>query len=1255
VRRFLPTISVFFCAAFQASGASIGSGSATPAIQQSFVNGYNRNAFALKVVLPPLNDVHGLGSPGLIQEFGPAASQTGKFALIKPDPNAPVAQFDVLQMYSDVYAFYTTVGVSSAGYPTIDTTVCPVNTVSPCNYQLFSKNYALFVYSNTGNNVSVRDPFYTAWTNLGGISGSAGLPAGAESTVTSPSKVQATQQAFENATIFSYPVSSTTPTVHSVVEPFNSAFNGAGGITVLGLPTSEVFAVGVTGTTRQTFEYGRIEMPLGGVPKVLLNLTEVDINGVSLGLSLSVGGTAVITAATFDLQGSQVTDRVLTWNSTNGSVVKVTGNGYSAMVQALSGGSANVYVTVEGKTSVPLVVRVGSVCCAVGEGAPTSAITQAFQDAVSRNNLAVSVPAAAPVTRQGSGYVQALSASDGSGTSFVIAQGDGQSKAYVVTGSIYAAYLSGGGFTGALGYPVSDLLPGGAQKFSSGAALAGSPVRVVPGVVAAKWFLLGGPAGAAGLPVADSSVFTSFSGIGGIAQAFASGMIFGITSGASSGQAWFSSGLILARYLALSGPLGALGVPVGDITGVAGSVQQENFETGLIDLQPGAGAAVEHFNPRHPAISAIPAVVVPGGKVHISATGFAPGSALSFTISGQPGFSLQSAAGAYSWDVIVPASAKPATVALQVSAKPGTDLAAASYSISSVPALLPKLTIVSGDRQTGAPGAALPLPVTAVLLDSGGAPIAGVAVGATVSPGATLQSSSITDSNGRVSATVRLPASSGVSVGSFSAGGQVAEFSALAAAMSIVGFPAFTQTDGQGGLVAALASLVRFYQNSGALPVANGSASPALLNQYLAANNGFWAADSGAMVANPWVAARFASAGVFSEPANPGRIADLIAQGTPVAVVLNLTVDGAAGGSAAVSAIGVNADSSVSIFDPNPAYARASLSDYLAGFSAQGHSIRGAIGSVLRVGTPQLPAGASPFVVASALSAASSAASPRGSCPSVDVFEASAPSGVRFQYCDGTQPAYEVDLAASKAGSIVDLSGAGGGTSLPGGTASWQISRAGGAIAVAPQTLTISSVTDSAAFASTLAPGGLITIFGTGFNNASTVSIGDASAQIVAAFPFQINALIPAAAIPGNASLRVTTATASANKPITISPLAPGIFVIGANSQGAIVNLPDGTINSSTVPAQRGQFISVYAAGLGATALRNGFQTANTAISVVINSVAAASSFAGLIPGFVGLYQVNVLVPASLPPSLAGSLALQQGAQMSNVVSFAVQ
>jgi uncharacterized protein (TIGR03437 family) len=115
--------------------------------------------------------------------------------------------------------------------------------------------------------------------------------------------------------------------------------------------------------------------------------------------------------------------------------------------------------------------------------------------------------------------------------------------------------------------------------------------------------------------------------------------------------------------------------------------------------------------------------------------------------------------------------------------------------------------------------------------------------------------------------------------------------------------------------------------------------------------------------------------------------------------------------------------------------------------------------------------------------------------------------------------------------------------------------------------------------------------------------------------------------------------------------VSPGIFLLG--SQGAILN-PDGTLNSPDSPAQRGQFVSLYCSGLGATSLKGGLQQANTTPSVTINNVSAVPSYAGLVTGFVGLYQVNVTIPAAVAPSLTGTVSLQQGAQLSNSVPIAV-
>ncbi len=1235
---------------FPLAGASVGSGAATPAIQQSFVNAYNRGSFPLLVVATPINDVHALGSPGLVQEFTSKANSTLKYALIKPDPNAPVAQFDTLQVYSDLYTFFTSVGVATAGYPTIDTTACPPNTSGTCNYQLFTKNYALFVYSlPTTASISVADPFYTVWNTAGGVSGSYGVVTAAQASVTSAfTKVAGTEQVFNSGAIFSYPASSTTPSVFGIVEPVNTAYNNAGGFTALGFPTSAAFQVNSSGLMQQNFENGRIQWSAGVTPSVLYPVAQVYITYASQGLNLpNPGATAVVNATTLDINSTSVTNRSLTWSTTNGAVASVVGNGYSATITAVSAGTANIYVTSEGKTSVPIIVTVGAVCCYVGQGAPTTAISTAFQTALSRNQLSVAIPTGSPVARTGTGYTQTFTDASGSGTTYVVAEADGAAVAYVLTGPLYTAYLANGGFTGPLGYPVSDPLPGPTQKFASGAALAGSPALIVAAPVASRWFGLGGVISGAGAPAASPASFSSYSGVQGVSEAFANGQIYGITSGTLSGQAFYSSGLILSRYLALSGPAGALGIPISDVY-ANGSVQVENFEGGYIDLQPGATAAVEHYNPRTPALTVAPSTVVPGGRVHVSATGFALNGSISFTITGQPGFSVKPATGSFEWDIVIPAAAKPGAVTIQANATGATGAASATYTIVSPAALLPTLTIVSGDRQTALPGSTAASPLVVLLADSTGTPIPGVPVSVSASPGAIASASPVTDQNGLASVLFRLPPSAGVAVGSVSAGGQSVTFSALAAAGSVANFPAFTQTGAQTPLATSLAALIRYYQNVGTLQSPLGSSTAASLTQYLTTNNGFILSDSGDSIANPWVAGQFAGAAPVLNSATLNQICDLLNLGTPALLDLNLTINGGAAGGTFVVAIGVNADGSIAISDPNPALSRTSLSDYLNGFTAQGNTVKALLASVISLAPAPTGSG---FTVASLLSANSATNSPAGACPGVDILGPSG-GGVRFQYCDGSQALYETDFTTNKGASITDLSG-GPASAISAGTGtSWGISRQSGKLTVSALSPSISAVTDSAAFAKSISPGGLFTIFGSGFPGSPTVTVAGKSAQVIAAFPFQINAVMPATTPLGNSGLQVSGSSGSASATIAVSSTSPGIFMLGA--LGAILN-SDGTLNGPSSPAQRGQFVSIYCSGLGATTLKTGLQIANVTPSVILNGSAVAPSYAGLVAGFVGLYQVNVTVPASIAPNLAGTVALQQGTQVGNTAPIAVE
>ena len=70
---------------------------------------------------------------------------------------------------------------------------------------------------------------------------------------------------------------------------------------------------------------------------------------------------------------------------------------------------------------------------------------------------------------------------------------------------------------------------------------------------------------------------------------------------------------------------------------------------------------------------------------------------------------------------------------------------------------------------------------------------------------------------------------------------------------------------------------------------------------------------------------------------------------------------------------------------------------------------------------------------------------------------------------------------------------------------------------------------------------------------------------------------------------------------------------------------------------------------------RGGTSQTNATVTVVVNGVELPVQFAGLAPGFTGLYQVNVAIPAATPPGLGVPLMLKIGGQLSNTVTMAIQ
>ena len=266
----------------------------------------------------------------------------------------------------------------------------------------------------------------------------------------------------------------------------------------------------------------------------------------------------------------------------------------------------------------------------------------------------------------------------------------------------------------------------------------------------------------------------------------------------------------------------------------------------------------------------------------------------------------------------------------------------------------------------------------------------------------------------------------------------------------------------------------------------------------------------------------------------------------------------------------------------------------------------------------------------------------------------------RLLGCDGLLPEYQIDIGAAAAfqAFVTDLAQQGGVFNVSGSApASYSATRPTLNLVVAPETAAISAsgVVNAASLTSAIAPGGLIAIFGNGLSGAAAatrVSFDGIAATVLAATPFQVNAQVPPISI-GSHTMTLSSAYGSSQVLVTVSSVAPAIFLLN-NTQGAIEN-QDGTINSVANPLPRGQTLVAYVTGLGATTAQGTLNPTVTPVTALLNGVPLSPAYAGLTPGYIGLYQVNIPIPATTPPGSAISLVLQQGNAQSNTVSVAIQ
>jgi len=198
-------------------------------------------------------------------------------------------------------------------------------------------------------------------------------------------------------------------------------------------------------------------------------------------------------------------------------------------------------------------------------------------------------------------------------------------------------------------------------------------------------------------------------------------------------------------------------------------------------------------------------------------------------------------------------------------------------------------------------------------------------------------------------------------------------------------------------------------------------------------------------------------------------------------------------------------------------------------------------------------------------------------------------------------------------------------------------------------------VVNAASFRGPVAPGSLIGIFGSDLAEPGTadqlplpqslggvcVTINETPIPLLYTSPTQINAQVPSDLAAGRVTVAVRSTRlgqTSSGVSIQVSAAAPGVFFeqVGGEKRSLLFHAEDFRPVTPDNPGKRDKDLILYVTGLGpvsppvpsGTAARAAPLSATTQrVSVVIGGHEMIVTFAGLAPGFVGLYQINLRVP----------------------------
>ncbi|HEV1284065.1 MAG TPA: IPT/TIG domain-containing protein [Bryobacteraceae bacterium] len=217
----------------------------------------------------------------------------------------------------------------------------------------------------------------------------------------------------------------------------------------------------------------------------------------------------------------------------------------------------------------------------------------------------------------------------------------------------------------------------------------------------------------------------------------------------------------------------------------------------------------------------------------------------------------------------------------------------------------------------------------------------------------------------------------------------------------------------------------------------------------------------------------------------------------------------------------------------------------------------------------------------------------------------------------------------------------------------------------------IAAVVSAADSKSAAAPGGLITLYGSNLSPTnlatsqipvptalanSCITVNGQPIPLIFVSPTQINAQMPFQAVGAETIVVHTPGGTSDNFNLTVQPTAPAVFLSGV--AGPQTNLPtiiraaNATLATDANPIHPNDVLVIYVTGLGQTnpagltgypAPGNPLSNTLTPTTVMLGGMNLPVEYAGLAPGEVGVYQINVTVPGNIPTGLSLPLVINEG------------